>query len=496
MKSNMFCIGNEESFSLDLIPIVQKDIFRQNIINECYKGLRLINMFACYLEADDLRIFAFLGDDKEGKIFISSTLIIKNEMSFKSLTLELPQAHMFEREIAEQYKIIPEGHPWLKPLRYHHTIDNKHSYQFFKIHGDEIHEVAVGPVHAGIIEPGHFRFQCLGEEIIHLEIRLGYQHRGIENMMIKHTIERCLLLSESIAGDTTIGHAGVWCNIIESLSNCTISPRAQAIRSIALELERLANHTGDLGAICGDVGFLPSASYFGRLRGVFLNLTLELCGNRLGKSLLCPGGVIFDIDDLMIKHFRNELLIAKNELNEIAELMFNTPSVLARIEGIGTISKKTAKDLGFVGPSARTTGLEIDTRLNFPFGMYRFNHIPIATSILGDVYSRALIRWIESQRSIDFLLNILTSLPKGNIRFNNSFNLKPNAMAVSMSEGFRGEIMHVAITNNNSKMIRYKIKDPSFHNWTALTFAVRGAEISDFPLCNKSFNLSYAGHDL
>jgi Ni,Fe-hydrogenase III large subunit len=346
-----------------------------------------------------------------------------------------------------------------------------------------------------IIEPGHFRFQCHGEEVLNLEIQLGYQHRGIEKMMEEVSAERAILLAESIAGDTVIGHGAAYCNIMESLSDCEISPQAEAIRAIALEIERLSNHAGDLGALSADVGFLPSAAYFGRLRGEFLNLLMELSGNRYGRSLCRPGGVLFDLGQEMIKDFQKRLLIAQKDLKEISDLFFTKSSVLSRLEGTGIVSHQTAEELGLVGPTARACGRGLDVRTDYAFGMYRFHHIPISTILSGDVYARAFIRWLESQRSIEFLLDVLNQIPEGDLQIK-AAALKPNQMALSMIEGWRGEIVHVAMTDANSRIARYKIKDPSFNNWAGLAMAVRGAQISDFPLCNKSFNLSYAGHDL
>ncbi len=282
---------------------------------------------------------------------------------------------------------------------------------------------------------------------------------------------------------------------MESLSDCEISPRAQAIRAIAIELERLSNHIGDLGALSTDIGFSPAAAYFGRLRGEFLNLLMELSGNRYGRSLCRPGGVLFDLDQEMAGDFRQRLLTARKDLKEISSLFFASSSVLSRLEGTGTVSTQAAQELGLVGPAARACGRGLDVRTDYASGMYRFHHIPISTVPSGDVYARALIRWLESQRSIEFLLDVLNQIPDGDLCAPVSA-LKSDHMAIAMVEGWRGEIVHVAITDARSRITRYKIKDPSFHNWIGLAMAARGGQISDFPLCNKSFNLSYAGHDL
>lgn len=508
MEQEEFYVRNEQRWELSRVPVLDAEMFRQKIFKECSRGGRLVNLFAVQEDQGNIKIFAMLGKDQEGRLFIFSMRIPNDKASFQSLTPELPQAHMFEREIAEQFAIAPVGHPWLKPVRYHTNYRNvpdlwpevssraiPGTYPFYHVNGEETHEVSVGPVHAGIIEPGHFRFQCHGEEVLNLEIQLGYQHRGIEKMMEDVSSERAVLLAESIAGDTVIGHAMAYCNMIESLASCEISPRAEAIRAIALELERLSNHIGDLGALSTDIGFLPPSAYFGRLRGEFLNLLMELSGNRYGRSLCRPGGVLFDLDQEMIEDFRKRLLMAQKDLKEICDLFFTKSSVLSRLEGIGIVSNKTVKELGLVGPTARASGRGIDVRSDYAFGMYRFNHIPISTVPSGDVYARALMRWLESQRSIEFLLDTLNQIPEGDLQIQVPA-LKSNHMALSMIEGWRGEIVHIAMTDSNSRIIHYKIKDPSFNNWMGLAMAVRGAQISDFPLCNKSFNLSYAGHDL
>ncbi len=508
VDSQEFFVRNGQSWESGRVVVLDEGLFRRKILEGCSQGARLVNLFASAEDNGDVRVLAMLGKDQEGELSVFSTRLSLKKASFQSLTPDLPQAHMFEREMAEQFAVIPVGHPWLKPLRYHLPYRDAASpwaeiasqsipgvYPFYRVEGEEAHEVAVGPVHAGVIEPGHFRFQCHGEEVWNLEIQLGYQHRGIEKMMEEVPAQRAVLLAESVAGDTVIGHAMAHCNVIESLSGCEISPRAEAIRAIALELERLSNHVGDLGALSTDIGFAPPAAYFGRLRGEFLNLLMELSGSRYGRSLCRPGGVLFDLDQKMAEDFQERLLTARKDLKEISDLFFSSSSVLSRLEGTGTVSHQTAQELGLVGPSARASGCGLDVRTDYAFGMYRFHHVPVATVPSGDVYARALVRWIESQRSIEFLLDVLDQMPQGDLLVRSSA-LKPNQTALAMVEGWRGEIVHVAMTDAHSRITRYKIKDPSFHNWTGLSMAVRGAQISDFPLCNKSFNLSYAGHDL
>jgi Ni,Fe-hydrogenase III large subunit len=363
------------------------------------------------------------------------------------------------------------------------------------VRGDEVHEVAVGPVHAGVIEPGHFRFQCHGERVLHLEIALGYQHRGVERALVGGPGKRTIHYIETLAGDTTVGHATAYCQALEALAGTEAPARAQALRAIALELERLANHAGDLGALAGDVGYLPTAAFCGRLRGDFLGLTALISGSRLGRGLVRPGGTGFDVDAARVADLVGRLERALADLAPAVELLWGTPSVQARFEETGRLTRDVADALGIVGLTARASGLERDVRHEFPAGLFRFAHIPISTWRSGDVFARAYVRWLEIQRSAAFLRDALAAMPAGPVRMPVG-GLAPEHVAVALVEGWRGEICHVAMTDRAGHFARYAVVDPSLHNWMGLALALRGQQISDFPLCNKSFNLSYCGHDL
>lgn len=464
-------------------------LFFDAVASRLAAGGRAVAYFAVP-EGGAHRLVMAIAFDRDGRAEVYSTAVTG---PFRSLTPSFPELHLFEREIYEQSGLKPEGHPWLKPLRFNTPGSRPGVADYFTVHGSQVHEVAVGPVHAGVIEPGHFRFQCHGERVFHLEIMLGYQHRGVEKKFVGGPDGRSIHYAETLAGDTTVGHAWAYCGAVEALAGVNVPPRAQALRALMLELERLANHTGDLGALAGDVAYLPTSSFCGRLRGDFLNMTALVCGNRFGRNMLRPGGVAFDLDPALIKELKLRLDRTYRDVENAVSLLWETNSVTDRFDGTGVITKEVAEGLGIVGPAARASGVGLDTRRNFPYGPYEGFTMSVSGS--GDVYSRAYVRWLEIQKSAELAAGWLDALPEGPV-LAECCELKPGGAALSLVEGWRGQICHFAVTGEDGKFRHYKITDPSFHNWQALAMALRGGEISDFPLCNKSFNLSYCGRDL
>ena len=453
-----------------------------------------------FRESKLVRLICCIADDLQHNIMVSSSIVsgdaILDSFSAKHLSFE-----KFEREIHENFGIDYINHPWLKPVRYaENRVDKSKTilnYPFFNIDSEELHEVGVGPVHAGIIEPGHFRFVCNGEQILHLEIQLGYQHRGIEQLFLdKRKLIQRTTLAESIAGDSVVGHTSAFVYLWESLTGTIPDREILYSRTIAQELERIAIHTGDLSGICTDVAYQLGSSVFGRLRTPVINFFQEWCGNRLAKGLIrCRYNpypfkkTLGDKLNKVLDNFEPDFVDMNSELSTL-------PSTLSRFERTGTLKYEQLLSIGTVGMSARMNALNRDIRMSHPYGVYpELNHVPILKHH-GDVYSRVQIRKEEVLQSISYIRQLLNQIPDAGIVQDQPLSLKPDSFAISLTEGWRGEICHAAITNKDGDLTIYKVKDPSFHNWLALALAVRNNEISDFPVSNKSFDLSYCGHDL
>lgn len=495
-------ISNGQAVERETIPHLSFEDFYQECMTIVEGGGKVVHYFA-YADGEALKLMAVLRTD---------TLLVAGcdaPDTYPALSLTCEPFHMFEREIAEQFGIRPEGHPWLKMVRYHPNCRNvpdvfgndyqediPGKYDYYTVTGEEIHEVAVGPVHAGVIEPGHFRFNCIGERVLNLEIQLGYQHRGVENLFLNASPQRLPILAEGIAGDTAIGHSLCMSQAVEALSSMPPDEGARMIRTIALEFERIANHVGDLGALSGDVAFLPPANYCGRMRGDFLNMTLWMCGNRFGKGLVRPGGVRFPMTDEDRSTLTGRINELQPQVAHVIDLLFSTASVITRFENCGAVSTADAEKLGLVGPAGRACGIAYDARRCFPSEHYGLLDIPENAYSSGDVLARARVRADEVLQSIEIILSLLKDRVDTSCVESGNPTLAPASCSVTVNEGWRGELSHCILTDDQGGILRYKVKDPSFHNWNGLSMALRNTGISDFPLNNKSYNLSYCGFDL
>ena len=447
--------------------------------------------------------------------------------SYPSLTTCFPGAQIFERELWEQTGLMPAGHPWLKPVRHEGARQGQMAdYPFFKVRGAEVHEVGVGPIHAGVIEPGHFRFMCHGEQVQHLEIQLGYQHRGVEALLLKKPPERLTPLVESIVGDSVLAYAWAFNSALEYLTNQPVALVTLASRAIGLELERVAMHLATLNGLATDMAYLQPAATYGRLRTAIINASQRVCGNRFGRGWIRPGAAA-PIGDTLRQDLLNTLRAFLTDFQQVNALMRTSRSVHARLQGVGTVSAQAARDLGLTGVVARASGLKLDLRHALPGEVYgRYPVQPVAQAG-GDCWARISQRMLEAEHSTLWLIERLTDTTlnltdtsaqfarpggqacaaptsalmatpstTGRPAHTTSRTLQPHTLSVSLVEGVRGPVMLAMETDHNGQLIHAKVQDPSLANWFGLAFALRNQQISDFPVCNKSFDLSYCGNDL
>ncbi|MCD6388033.1 MAG: hydrogenase [Desulfobulbaceae bacterium] len=504
---NLLPIQNGQAVSRADIPDLDFTVFQESVLDATRHSGFVVQFFAYEDEQSTLKLIAVIRSGL--KIYVAGCSLADEYPSF---TPECEKFHMFEREIAEQFGVRPKRHPWLKMVRYHANYRGKEdvfgndysqdipgNYPYFIVEGDAIHEVAVGPVHAGIIEPGHFRFQCAGEKVFSLEIQLGYQHRGAEKLLEQagQSLHRLPVIAESIAGDTAIGHSLCHSQAIEALAGLEVNEGAKIVRTNALELERIANHIGDLGALSGDVAFNPPFNYFGRIRGEFLNLMLTMAGNRFGKGLVRPGGIAFPVLEEQRKIISDKIADETPGIVNVCDLLFSAHTVLSRFEHTGTVSRANAEKLGLVGYAGRASGLPYDARITYPTEAYDLVEANKNERTVGDVHSRATVRREEITHSLSSISELLAKeIDAESIPVPAVYALAPDSFVVTINEAWRGEVSHCLLTDKDGSILRYKVKDPSFHNWIGLAMSLRNQGISDFPLCNKSFNLSYCGFDL
>jgi len=499
--SNYIAIKNNQTIPLQSIPVLKyEDILSLNTAFLTDESKHSVNYFG-YKVRDKLKLVCCVADDKDSTILISSSEIKPADGIYPSFSAKHRAFHIFERELHENFGIEYSDHPWLKPVRFANNRVNINSqienYPFYQIKSEELHEVGVGPIHAGVIEPGHFRFICNGEQILHLEIQLGYQHRGIEQLFIeKKKLLQRTTLAESVSGDTVAGHTTAFVNLWESLCGYKADEDLKFSRTLALELERVAIHTGDLSAICTDIAYQLGSSVFGRLRTPVINFFQTWCGNRLAKGLVRAGNNHFYFSRQLGGQLEKLFDAYEPDYNEMWNELKNLPSALARLEKAGVVTHEQASSIGTVGMAAKASAVIRDIRLSHPHDLYsHINHEPVIKNH-GDVYARTQVRNEEIEQSIGYIRRILQNIPEENKNRKSLEAPQPNSFVLSLTEGWRGEICHCAITDEKGELIHYKIKDPSMHNWLALALSVRNNEISDFPICNKSFDLSYCGHDL
>jgi Ni,Fe-hydrogenase III large subunit/Ni,Fe-hydrogenase III component G len=422
-------------------------------------------------------------------------------------------ASRFEREIYDLFGIKAVRHPDTRPLVRHafwpeayfpllkdavapeNFKDDGTPFPFQQVGGEGVYEIPVGPVHAGIIEPGHFRFSVVGETVIDLKIRLYFTHKGTEKLFEGRLPIEGAELAERISGDTTIGHSLAYCQALEALTGTEVPMRARFLRVILLEMERLYNHIADFGMIANDTGFAFAHAHCFRLRERLLRLNKQLTGNRLLRGGIVPGGVGHDLPEGI--DLTGELVAILADFNEVVEICLRNTILTDRLEGAGALNKQTAVDHGVLGYVARASGIDVDARRDHPFAAYDEMRFPWKVPVYqsGDVYARTMVRVEEAQESVNLIRQAFHNSPRGPLAAPLG-SLPAFEYAFGIVEGWRGAIVHWVMANDEGRIYRVKIKDPSFVNWPALSFALLNNIVPDFPLCNKSFNQSYSGNDL
>ena len=436
-----------------------------------------------------------------------------DEPRFPSLALRSFAASRFEREIHDLLGLIPVGHPDLRRLAVHQFwpdgyfplrrdvatrrdfADAGQPFPFRRVEGDGLFEITVGPVHAGIIEPGHFRFTVEGETIVNLETRLGFVHKGTEKLFETLPFERTPALAECVSGDEAIAHAFAYCQAVEALAGAEIPPRAAWLRVVLLELERLYNHVGDVGMIVNDTGFAFGHAHCFRLREELLRLNERVAGHRLLRGAVLPGGVSEAVRAAALEALPATVARLAAEFVEIAELSLNNSLVLERLQGTGRLTPSTAREMQVIGLVGRASGIDADLRRDAPAASYDKLDVQVATSDEGDVWARTIVRIRETCEAVRLIAEAIQRLPGGPTRTTLG-PLRADDHAVSAVEGWRGPVWYWVLAEGPAKIGRVKVVDPSFRNWPALEHAVLKNIVPDFPLCNKSFNLSYSGSDL
>lgn len=466
-------------------------------------GTRLVSIFGRTDPGGRIWVHYIVDHDNRQYRVLSSPV----QDTIQSLAPAHPAAAWYERQLQDQFGIRVAGHPDPRPLLFHQNTPAgvppmareardfspaPAEYPFLKVDGVGVCEVPVGPVHAGIIEPGHFRFSAVGDTVLHLELRHFYTHKGAEKLFEGTPVRTGAMIAESVSGDNCFSHAVAYCQAVETACAIAVPPRAESLRMVGLELERLMAHIADVGALCGDVGFSVPAAYTGRLKEALLRESAELFGTRYWRGISFPGGVSRDVSSAAAHRLRQTIAEVAREFAELAHRILDTPSVQNRFEATGMLKQEIARQLAVVGLVARASGVRLDVRCDHPYGAYRNCQLEPVVYHYGDVLARARVRIDETAASARLIETALNDLPAGEIA--TQVEPAPDGQGYSAVESTRGELLYW-IEVRGGRIARCHIKSPSFQNWPALPLAMPGNIIADFPLINKSFNLSYSGCD-
>jgi Ni,Fe-hydrogenase III large subunit/Ni,Fe-hydrogenase III component G len=432
---------------------------------------------------------------------------------FPDLSVLFPAGNRIQRAAHDLLGIRPENGPDLRPWLRHGTWPAQvfplrkdfdtavlfppepDRYPFVVVSGEGVHEIAVGPVHAGIIEPGHFRFQVVGEKMMRLEERLGYKHKGIEKRFEGMTLMEGARLAGRVSGDSTVAYAWAYAMAVEGATRTTPPERALWLRALLLERERIMNHLGDLGALGNDAGFALGLAQFSRLKEDVLRSNRALFDHRYLMDVILPGGVARDLESSGVERIHRELDDLEKEVTLLKNIYDEHSGLQDRFLETGTVSLHLAEHLGLTGMAGRASGQPCDQRVQYPYAPYDRLEVRMTTHSHGDVAARVAVRFDEMMESFRLIRQILDRLPGGGVQTTLS-NAPDGAFGLGWVEGWRGEVLIGLHCGVDNRIRRLHPHDPSWQNWPVLEHAVHENIVPDFPLINKSFNLSYSGHDL
>jgi len=475
---------------------------------------RLVTVFAEDRRSAEGVFFNYYAFERKGdtRYLIVRAPVSADDPEFPSLSAQLPAVNWQEREIQDWFGLKAVGHPnprrvalhdnWpdVHPLRKDFRLETvlppfegeRHIYR--PALGEGVFQVPVGPVHAGTIEPGHFNFAVAGEPILYLQLRMFYTHKGTEKLFEKLPIHNAVFLAESISGDSSFSHGTAFCQAVERAAQMELPLRAWIMRTILLELERICNHVADIGAIATDVGFVVANAHASRLKEMLVSLSEKLTGNRLLRGMVCVGGVRRGWDAGQLVSLRAAIDAFASEFQDLIALIDSSESTRDRLEQTGVLRPEKAKDLGIVGVAGRASGIDLDVRRDHPYAAYSRYSFRVPVYQVGDVSHRMQVRVDEVHESLGIIRSAAEESLHGEFRAQVP-PIPADRCALSAVEGWRGEIIHWIRTGPDNHLERCKINDPSLNNWPALVEAVQGNIIADFPVINKSFNLSYSGTD-
>jgi Ni,Fe-hydrogenase III large subunit/Ni,Fe-hydrogenase III component G len=483
-----------------------------NLINEGGRFVMIVGLDERSIGGPGLAVEAVVARESRGIVRLRAALPL-DEPSYPSISVLVPAAHWDEREVKDLFGIVPLGHPDPRRLLLHerwppgyHPLrkdipgdvrppDAERHFVPFEVHGEGVYQLPVGPIHAGIIEPGHFRFSAIGERVLHLDARLGFVHRGLEKIVEGRSFAAALPVVERACGVCSVTHALAYSQAVEALTSTSVPSRVLWARVLLAELERVYNHVSDLGNICAGIGFHSGVARLGWLKERLLRVNDALTGHRYLTGVIGPGGLRFDLDPLGLAALPETLDAVGTELAAAVRAVIRSEGVMARFHGTGVVGTDTARAFGALGVTARASGLTPDLRRDRPYAAYGDLEVALITAAAGDVAARFHVRAQEAHESLRLVREALRQLPDGPIGADLATMPTTGDVAVGGAEGPRGASWVWVRAGERGTIDRLHLRSASFANWPIVAAAAPDNLVPDFPLINKSFELCYACTD-